>query len=187
MPPYPKFLEVTRQSPAALANTRTRQQILFDHWLLVEMRGRDPALTGQKLLVVACGLRARLGALLSGALVEAEKRKGAGGFSGGDTGVHDQYHQSSAGQDGEGTQQDEEALLQDLPPLLLMARRAWMEGGQLGRGTELDRRRGRGRDASEGLAGRRHRDRGHAEDVDWAKEAEDLSVDLAEFMLQAIG
>lgn len=141
------------------------------------MRGRDPALTGQKLLVVACGLRARLGALLSGALVEAEKRKGAGGFSGGGTGsgTHDQYRNPSANQDGARAQQDEEAQLQDLPPLLLMAKRAWLEGGQLG-----------GR-ASEGLGARRQRDRGHAEDVDWAKEAEDLSVDLAEFMLQSIG
>eukprot|EP00903_Cladosiphon_okamuranus_P010703 g10115.t2 len=161
--------------------------ILFDHWLLVEMRGRDPALTGQKLLAVACGLRARLSALLSGALVEAEKRKGGGGFSGGDTSVHDQYHQSSADHDGAVTQQDEGALLQDLPPLLLTARRMWLEGGQLGRGTELDRRRGMGGDASEVQAGRRHRDRGHAEEVDLAKEAEDLSVNLAEFMLQSIG
>lgn len=52
--------------------------MLFDHWLLVEMRGLDPALTGQKLLAVACGLRARLGALLSGALEEAERRKETG-------------------------------------------------------------------------------------------------------------
>lgn len=160
--------------------------MLFDHWLLVEMRGRDPALTGQKLLVVACGLRARLGALLSGALVEAEKRKGAGGFSGGGTGTgtHDQH---SANQNGAGRQQDEEALLQDLPPLLLMAKRAWLEGGQLGGGTGLDRRRGSGGGTSEGLGARWQRDRGHVEDVDWAKEAEDLSVDLAEFMLQSIG
>eukprot|EP00752_Nemacystus_decipiens_P010692 g9523.t1 len=158
--------------------------MLFDHWLLVEMRGRDPALTGQKLLVVACGLRARLGALLSGALVEAEKRKGAGGFSGGGmgTGSHDQHYPPSAGQDGAGTQQDDEALLQDFPPLLLMARRAWLEGCQLGGGTESGRRRGR-----RGGTGERVQDRGHAEDIDWAKEAEDLSVDLAEFMLQSIG
>lgn len=168
---------------------RDRRQILLDHWLLVEMRGRDPALTGQKLLVVACGLRARLGALLSGALVEAEKRKGAGGGSSGGVGygagAHDRHRDPSA-QDGARTRQAEEEegealLLQDLPPLLLMARRAWLEEGQLGGGTELDRRRGMGGGSD------RRRDRDHAEGVDWAKEAEDLSVDLAEFMLQSIG
>lgn len=131
---------------------------MFDHWLLVEMRGRDPALTGQKLLVVACGLRARLGALLSGALVEAEKRKGAGGFSGGGgAGTHDQHHQPSADQDRDRdgarttAQQEEEALrLQDLPPLLLMARRAWLDGGQLG---GVGRGSARGEGTSEGRGG----------------------------------
>lgn len=153
------------------------------------MRGKDPALTGQKLLVVACGLRARLGALLSGALVEAETRKGAGGFSGGETGsgTRDHFDQRSSDRDGARTPEDEEALLQDLPPLLLMARRAWLEGGELGGSTELDRRRGVGGGSGEGRRGRRQWDRGHAEGVDWAKEAEDLSVDLAEFMLQSIG
>lgn len=171
------------------------------------MRGRDPALTGQKLLIVACGLRARLGALLSGALVEAEKRKGgAGGLSdsggGTSTGTRGRSHRPSVDRDGGATQmQDEEeegeedTLLQDLPPLLLMARRAWLDGGHLGGGgAELDRRRGRrkGGSVGEGLAGRRRdreqdRERDRAEDVDWAKEAEDLSVDLAEFMLQSIG
>ncbi|CAM9983504.1 unnamed protein product, partial [Ectocarpus fasciculatus] len=105
--------------------------ILFDHWLLVEMRGRDPALNGQKLLVVACGLRARLDALLSGALVEAERRKGTGGGGGGGGfpggGVRDQNATATTGdsrREARG-QEGDHLVLQDLPPLLLMARRAW--------------------------------------------------------------
>lgn len=73
--------------------------------------------------------------------------------------------------------QNEHEGLQDLPPLLLMAKRAWSDGGDLKR-----RRRGKGRgDGKEG---------GHAmleREVDWAQEAENLSVDLADFMLQTIG
>ncbi|CAM9781945.1 unnamed protein product [Scytosiphon promiscuus] len=134
--------------------------MLFDHWLLVEMRGRNPALTGQKLLVVACGLRARLEALLSGALVEAERRKRGGGTQPhGGADRQQQQHRRQGQEDPDPSSSAEGELLpQDLPPLLLMARRAWIEGEQRG-----------------------------VEDVDWAKEAEDLSIDLAEFMLQSIG
>ncbi len=159
------------------------------------MRGRDPALTGQKLLGVACGLRARLGALLSGALVEAEMRKGSrgggggGGFSGGggrETGGD--QGRPSVNQDAR-RDEEEAALLQDLPPLLLMARRAWLDGGRLGGGRRADGRRrgGRAEGGSEGLGGQREPEQEGAPGVDWAKKAEDLSVDLAEFMLQSIG
>ncbi|CBN79814.1 conserved unknown protein [Ectocarpus siliculosus] len=157
--------------------------ILFDHWLLVEMRGRDPALNGQKLLVVACGLRARLGALLSEALVEAERRKGTGGgggrgFPGG--GVRDQSATATTGDSRRGTrgQEGDDLMLQDLPPLLLMARRAWVDGGRLGGG---------GGGGGEGRRPERECERGDAAEVDWAQEAEALAVDLAEFMLQSIG
>lgn len=70
--------EFDRLSPPPPKKKIKRVQILFDHWLLVELRGSDVALTSQKLLVVACGLRARLDALLSGALEEAERMKGLG-------------------------------------------------------------------------------------------------------------
>lgn len=191
--------------PLPPIHTRHREQILFDHWLLVEMRGRDPALTGQKLLVVACGLRARLGALLSGALAEAEKRKrtGGGGSSGGGGGgaQYDQHQQSWPGQGndadaaaagGDSPGDGKEVIPQGLlPPLLLKARQAWLEGGQLGGGDDPRRRRVFGEEGG-GLGGRRDR-RGQQQEqeraggVDWAQEAEDLSVDLADFMLQSIG
>ncbi|CAM9695109.1 unnamed protein product, partial [Ectocarpus sp. 13 AM-2016] len=156
--------------------------ILFDHWLLVEMRGRDPALNGQKLLVVACGLRARLDALLSGALVEAERRKGTGGGGGGfpGGGVHDKRATATTGDPRRGVrgQEGDDLMLQDLPPLLLMARRAWADGGRLGGG---------GGGSGGGRRTEREYERSDAAEVDWAPEAEALAVDLAEFMLQSIG
>lgn len=167
---------------------RDHGQILFDHWLLVEMRGRDPALTGQKLLVVACGLRARLGALLSGALEEAEKRKGTGGGGISSGGAQHDHYQPWPNQDAAADgRRDEQELLQGLPPLLLKARQAWLEGGQLG-GGRSDRRRAGEEGGGGGFRERRGRgDEERGSVVDWAQEAEDLSVDLADFMLQSIG
>ena len=193
---------------------------MFDHWLLVEMRGSDPALTGQKLLVVACGLRARLGALLSGALVEAEKRKmrtgGGGGRFGempGDREGEEHERSQDRSQDRRGaphseTPGEEEGEggvgggLQDVPPLLIRARRAWLEGGKLGGKGERGRE-GNGGDENGGggdpRAAKRWQRQGQEQQwqgqgqqcqekvVDWAQEAEDLAVDLAEFMLQTIG
>lgn len=153
--------------------------MLFDHWLLVEMRGRDPALTGQKLLVVACGLRARLGALLSGALAEAEKRRGIGAFSGG---MHEQEQNLSTIKGMRNAEDDGgRGGLQDFPPLIMMARRAWLEGGDIGRGS------GTGEVGGGRGGGRSRAGDGEERAVDWAQEAEDLSVELADFMLQSIG
>lgn len=150
------------------------EQMLFDHWLLVEMRGAESALTGQKLLVLACGLRARLHSLLTGALQDAERRRGRGIGSldrrqhrlwdrpDTNTGVDGIYAKGGQGQD---LDADPEQQLEDLPPLLRMARRAWQEvrNGTTPRGAELQPA------------------------MDWAQEAEDLSVELADFMLQSIG
>ena len=189
---------------------------MFDHWLLVEMRGSDPALTGQKLLVVACGLRARLGALLSGALVEAEKRKRSSGGRSGEISAdwerdgEDQEHSQDRFETGgkeegeEGGGEEGGGGLQDVPPLLMRARRAWLEGGKLGgRGgggaggdgdggggggspTRTKRWHGHGNGQMQGQ-GREQQWQNPEASVDWAQEAEDLSVDLAEFMLQSIG
>lgn len=63
--------------------------------------------------------------------------------------------------------------VEDVPPLMLAARRAWLGGGDGGRFRETDEQTetiNRQEDAS-----------------DLAQEAEDLSIDLAEFMLQPIG
>lgn len=193
--------ETIPPSPPYIRTSRHHEQILFDHWLLVEMRGRDPALTGQKLLVVACGLRARLGALLSGALVEAEKRKGNGGrgLSGGGGVQHDQHRlpwpsqdDNTAATDDDSPRDGKELLQGLLPPLLLKARQAWLEGGRLGRGNDRGRRvfgEEEGGGAGGGLEERRdwRGQEQRAGGVDWAQEAEDLSVDLADFMLQSIG
>lgn len=145
------------------------KQVLFDHWLLVEMRGGDPALTSQKLLVLSCGLRARLNSLLAGALEEAERRRGAGSGGGfGRAPGQDPFRRdgTGAGQRGRGKGGGGEGL-EDLPPLLRMARRAWEEGGG-----------GGGGGGPYGPA--------HQPAVDWAREAEDLSAELADFMLQSI-
>lgn len=146
------------------------------------MRGRNPALTGQKLLVVACGLRARLGALLSGALEEAEARRGIGGFSRGIKQEQEQKQLPPTMMNGIPNAGDEgEEGLQDFPPLIMMARRAWLEGGGLGRGN------GKGKAGWKGDEGLGTAGEGQERPVDWAQEAEDLSVELADFMLQSIG
>lgn len=139
------------------------EQMLFDHWLLVEMRGKDPALVGQKLLAVTCGLRARLKALLSGALAEAERRRRTS-------------MTISAGSEGKLKTMSKVRLddgPEDLPPLLIMAREAWLDGERLS-----------GDDESES-GGKRVAEQ--MQTVDWAQKAEDLSVELADFMLQPIG
>ncbi|CAM9176369.1 unnamed protein product [Choristocarpus tenellus] len=137
--------------------------LLFDHWLLVRMRGQRPALEGQKLLALACGLRARLGALLMGALQDAEKE-----------GIGSGQQVGRGGREGHRVGDDkwqpyelpEEKGLEDLPPLLRMARWAFLERGSHVNGVE-------------GLV--------RVGGVDWGQVAEDLSVELAEFMLQPIG
>lgn len=137
--------------------------MLFDHWLLVEMRGKDPALVGQKLLAVACGLRTRLKALLSGALVEAERRRRSSvAFSGGS---ERKLKPMSKVRLDDGPE--------DLPPLLIMARQAWLDGERLGGDGEAE------------PGGKREAEQ--MQTVDWAQKAEDLSVELADFMLQPIG
>lgn len=154
-------------------NLMTTEQMLFDHWLLVEMRGGDPARTGQKLLVLACGLRARMDTLLSGALREAEHRRGMGNNRGWRRHAYLRDHSSAKAMDAEnksadarrGNGSDSEEGMEDLPPLLRMARRAWLDGSY--------RRTGR-----EAVC---------EPEADWAQEAEDLSVELADFMLQSIG
>lgn len=68
--------------------------------------------------------------------------------------------------------QDEERL-EDLPTMLIMARRAWLdEGGEDGVAGGVTSWRQK---QLEGVG------------VDWGQKAEDLSVELAEFMLQPIG
>lgn len=139
------------------------EQVLFDHWLLVEMRGKDPALVGQKLLVVACGLRARLKALLSGALVEAERRRRTSITVSGGSERSLKTMSKARLDDGP----------EDLPPLLIMARQAWLDGERLGGDGEAE---SGGKSVAE-----------QEQTVDWAQEAEDLSVELADFMLQPVG
>lgn len=151
------------------------EQMLFDHWLLVEMRGAESALTGQKLLVLACGLRARLHSLLTGALQDAERRRGRRGVGSLDRRQHRPWDHPDTnaeadgiygkGGQGQHLDADPEQQLEDLPPLLRMARRAWQE---VRNGTTS-----------------REEERQPA--MDWAQEAEDLSVELADFMLQSIG
>ena len=137
--------------------------MLFDHWLLVEIRGKEPALIGQKLLVVACRLRALLEALLSGALAEAERRRAARGIL------------STLASAPRRSEEDQEDEPQDIPPLLVAAKRAWLDGAKLG---------GRDGDRNKRDAGRRE---GQEQAIDWSQVAEDLSVELADFMLQPIG
>lgn len=136
---------------------------------------------------MACGLRARLGALLSGALVEAEKRQKVGRFSA-IAGSQVQPSPSAANNTPKAAQDkleaDGEGGFQDVPPLLLTARRAWLDGGELGTGKG---RRGKQaqKEEGDGMGGAEYRKEERV--VDWAQEAEDLAVDLAEFMLQTIG